>query len=976
MKKSLLFLLIAGLFFSCKKEEYKTLSLVDANGYKYETVTNDPFKVRIYTLDNGLKVYLSKNQDEPKVQTFIGVRVGSKNDPRDNTGLAHYFEHMMFKGTTHFGTIDWEGEQPLIEEIADLYEQHKAAQTPEEKASIYKKIDAVSHAASRYAIPNEYDHIVSAIGATGTNAFTGTDYTAYLNDIPANELEKYLQVEADRFNNLVLRLFQTELETVYEEFNMYQDQTNTLIMEKLFAAVFQKHPYQVSVIGLPQHLKNPSMKSVMEFYKTYYVPNNIAICMAGDLDFEKTIQLIDKYFGNMQPNDQLPVFEPPVEEPIKEAKHQEMFTPDSEFLITGYRSQGVKSEDERYLNMIAAILYNGKAGLIDSDLIQKQKVLWADTYFYSLKDYGLFCVYAAPRDGQTLEELESILQEEIEKLKKGDFNEDLLEAIINNKKLELVKKTDNRKDTASEMFEVFANGLTWAEYLAKIEAMSQLTKKDVVKFANRFFNDNYVTIYKRVGENKDKVKVEKPNITPVEINRNQQSEFAAELLAQPSEPIQPVFVDFKEKIKQQTIREGVDFYYLKNESNPLYELNNIVNISNITDKKLALAFEYLPYLGTANYSPEQLQLEIYKLGMTFDTHSTAEQTFITLSGLNETMDRSIALMEEMLQHSIVNEEAYQNLVNDIIKERMNLKIDRNTILRNGLVSYAKYGTQSPFTDILTEEELKAIDPQELVDLIKQFTTYKQSYFYYGPQSNEDMVAKIEKIQHSDGMTDTPAKKIYPELPMDKPSVYFANYDMVQTEVVLLAKDVLFDPSLFPYQTMFNAYYGSGINSIIFQEIREARGLAYTAFARVAPPRTARESNYIQGYVGTQSDKMKTALDAFRSLLSQMPQAEQQFELSKEAVLNMIRSERITKSNMFWKYMQWKELGVDYDIRKPLFETIESMKIEDIEHYFETHIKPATYSILIIGKKENIDFNYLREHYGEVQEVSLETVFGY
>jgi predicted Zn-dependent peptidase len=231
------------------------------------------------------------------------------------------------------------------------------------------------------------------------------------------------------------------------------------------------------------------------------------------------------------------------------------------------------------------------------------------------------------------------------------------------------------------------------------------------------------------------------------------------------------------------------------------------------------------------------------------------------------------------------------------------------------------------------------------------------------------------VKTPETLADVPPKVDYPELPMDKPVVYFADYDMVQTEIFLAVKDVKFDPALIPYQNMFNAYYGSGMNSIVFQEIREARGLAYSAYAYVASPRYADKSNYVQAYVGTQADKMATAIDAFKEMLSNMARSEKSFDLSKENVLNNMRSERITKENIFWSYMDLKDKNIDYDIRKPVFETIQTMKLDDVQKYFDEHIKPAKYSVILVGKRDKVDFNYLKK-IADVREFTLEEVFGY
>jgi predicted Zn-dependent peptidase len=798
--------------------------------------------------------------------------------------------------------------------------------------------------------------------------------TAYINEIPSNKLEPFLKLEFERFTNMQLRLFHTELETVYEEFNRSQDNGFSLIWNKIFAGLFEKHPYKTDVIGLPEHLKTPSMYSVMAFQKKFYVPNNMAVLMTGDLDFEKTIQLVNKYFGQMKASDDQLHAKPEKEAPLTATKTFEVTTPDQERIAIAYRFGDIKSKEALYLQLIAEIFNNGKAGLIDLDLLQKQKVLGLNASAESLVDYGLFYFIGSPRDGQSLEEVGKLIQEEIEKLKAGDFSKELLEAIINNKKLEVIEITDGRS-ACYKFLDAFIGQISWKDYVSQIDEMAKLTKAEVVDFANHFFGENYVTVYKKTGENKEKVVVEKPAITTVLVNRDNESGFSKDLLAMKTEPIEPVFIDFKEVIKKEAVKDGIDFYYTKNTSNKIYSLNQFVEISNITDKKLALAFRYLPYLGTSRYTPEALKMEMYKLAMYFNANSSQGRSYVNIFGLNETMERSLALMEEMINDAVANQEAYDNLVNDILKQRANNKLNKSQILYNGLVNYAKYGPKSAFTDILTETELRAIKPQELVDIIKQFSSYKHGFYYYGPDEKEKVLSLLKKIQSPAVLQEVPARVEYPELPMDKPVVYFADYDMVQAEIILLAKGASFDPNGMPYQSMFNEYYGGGMNSIVFQEIREARALAYSAYARVTTPARKNYSNYVQAYVGTQSDKMGNALDAFRKLLTNMPLSEKAFSISKETVLNNMRSERLTKTAIFWTYLAMQDLGIDYDYRKPVFETIQTMTLNDVQNYFEQQVKPLPYSVLLVGKKDRIDFKYLNK-IASVKELTLEELFGY
>ena len=209
---------------------------------QYESVAGDLTATRIYTLPNGLKVYLSVNKDKPRISALIAVRTGSRNDPAETTGLAHYLEHLMFKGTQKFGTSNYAAEVPLLNDIEARYEQYRKVTDPELRKKLYHEIDSVSQLAAQYNIPNEYDKMMASIGGEGTNAYTSNDVTCYTENIPANEVENWSRIQSDRFQNMVIRGFHTELEAVYEEKNIGMAQDNRKLFEALFAKLFPSHP--------------------------------------------------------------------------------------------------------------------------------------------------------------------------------------------------------------------------------------------------------------------------------------------------------------------------------------------------------------------------------------------------------------------------------------------------------------------------------------------------------------------------------------------------------------------------------------------------------------------------------------------------------------------------------------------------------------------------------------------------------------
>jgi len=977
MKTAIRFLpsiLLVAVLFSCQKrvnytKEFKT----DKNGYSYEQVTNDPMKTRIYTLKNGLTAYLSVNKDEPRAMGLIGVRAGSINDPVETTGLAHYLEHMMFKGTDHFGTTDWTSEKVLLDSISNLFEKYKAELDPARKKEIYKQIDLVSQAASKFAIPNEYDKMSSSIGAKSTNAFTNYDLTAYMNDIPVNELKKWVEMESERFRNPVLRLFHTELETVYEEFNMYQDMDDMRLNNALMKGLYPTNPLGRDIIGFPEHLKNPSMVNIMKFYRTWYVPNNMVFILSGDIDCEETIKLIDGTFGKFE-SKELPKIEFPKETPLAAPVVKEVVGPEAEQVQMAFRFNGFKSDDRKYVTMIDYILSNSVAGLIDLDLNQQQKVLQAGSTSNFESDYGYHLLFGKPRQGQKLEEVRDMLLAEIEKVKKGEFDDWMIQALVNNLKLQKIRQNEGNSRAFSYL-ETFIKRTDWASELSFNDELATISKAQLVEFAKANYKNNYVAVFKRTGVAGDLVKVDKPQITPIVINRADQSAYLKSFVSQTVAPLAPAFVNYAESIREEKLNEKVSFDYIPNTTNELFSLNYVTEIGSNHDPKLALAVRYLPYLGTEKYTAEQFKKELYKLGISLSVNTRTDRSIISISGLDQNCKAGIKLLEQLLAEAIPDKDAYSKMVDGILKERQDQKKDQN-VIGSALQNFGKYGKESPFTNILSEETLRSVDPSSLTDIIHRFCKYPHRVFYYGP-TEMGTVAGLVKVSHPlfGEMIPIPAEKNFVEQLTDQNKVFFVDYDKSQVEIVMMARDIPFDSKTMVNSRVFNEYYGNSMSSVVFQEIREARALAYSAWANYMRPSKKEDSFYIYGAVGTQANKMMDAIGAMNGLFTKMIVDEKSFNIAKESVIKSIQTERIIKSNIFWNWLQNNKLGIDYDIRKDYFEAAKSAKIDNIQQFFNDRFKDKRYIYLIVGNRKDVDLTKLKM-VGPVNELTLKDIFNY
>lgn len=942
----------------------------------YETVENDPTNTRIYTLDNGLKVYLSVNNEAPRVQTSIAVRAGSKNDPATATGLAHYLEHMLFKGTDKYGTLDFSKEGPMLIEIDSLYEVYRGLTDPAARKAMYARIDSVSQVASSFAIANEYDKMVSEMGAKGTNAYTSQERTVYINDIPTNQLEKWLTVEAERFRNPQMRLFHTELEAVYEEKNRSLDSDFSKAFTALMDGLYPTHQYgQQTTIGTIEHLKNPSLTEIKKYFNTYYVPNNMAICLAGDFDADKVFEMIKAKFGAFE-SKEVPEFTVAKEAPITAPIIKEVVGPDAEFMYLAYRFDGVGSKESELIQMCDMILANRTAGLIDLNLNQQQKVLGASSFTYILSDYSAHMLNANPKQGQTLEEAKDLLLAQIDSLKAGAFPDWLPTAVINDLKLGRIRQLEYNRGRTSMMIDAFIQKRDWADQVNDIDVLKKYSKEDIVNFAKENYGDNYVVVYKRTGKDESVAEVEKPAITPVQVNREDASPFLTEITGMAFDDIQPLFLDYKADINETALENGMIVRSIKNKTNELFTMYYVFDMGNNNDKKMSVAIEYLPFLGTSKYSPSEIQQEFYKIGCEFNVFSSDDRTYVTLSGLDENFEAGMKLFEHLLADAKPEEEALKSMVSNIEKERTDAKLNKGNILFGAMASFGKYGEKSPYKNILTSEELSSLKADDLIAMIRDLTNFEHRVLYYGPKSQEVLVEDL-KANHkmAESMKALPESVKFVEQENEKTKVYVVDYDMKQAEIYMLSKKELYNPKTVAAAAIYNEYFGGGMGSIVFQEMRESKALAYSVYSVYQTPGEKDKSHYAMAYIGTQADKLKEAMAGMVDLLNNMPESEKSFELAKKAALEKIRTERITKASILWNYESALKRGLDYDIRKDVYDAVPNMTMADLKAFHEQYIKNGNYNIMVIGKKDGLDMAALKS-YGPVQELSLKQVFGY
>lgn len=946
----------------------------------YESVEGDPMHVRIYTLDNGLKVYLSANDKEPKVYTRIVVNAGAKYDPAETTGLAHYLEHIMFKGTKQLGTLDYEKEKPLLTQIENLYEVYRKTTDSDRRKVLYHQIDSISHEASRYAIANEYDKLMALIGSDESNAATNEDYTSYEESFPSNQIENWAKVQSDRFKNMIIRGFHTELETVYEEYNMSLTNDNHKVYNKISEILAPNHPYgKHSIIGRGDHLKNPSIANIYKFFNQWYVPNNTAICISGDIDFDKTIEIIKKYFGDWKPRNDIDKLHAAVDTikitPLTHPVHADIYGTEAAHVTLSWALPGGKSNEYELVKFTDAIISNNKAGLIDIDLNQSQKLLDAESQYCENTDISRIILKGTPKEGQNLDEVRDLLLAEIEKLKKGQFDEQLLTSYVNNKKNYYMQDLEDNEERVNYLIDAFTYKKDWKSIVNHIDEISHITKQQIVDFANKYFTDGYAEIYKLEGNDTTIKKIEKPIISPIEMNRNKKSAFLAEIEKVKVEPIQPIFADFKKDLSVKDFSNGDKLIYKKNETNQLFELTFDINRGDKADKLLSIADGYIYYLGTKTKTISEIQSLLYEIACNISFSVMNAHTVITISGLAENMDKALDIYNDWVTNVQPDATAYNNLVNDILKNRSDNKL-KQEVCASYLSFYGRYGALNTCTNILSEQQLRQTNPQTIIDHLRDLLSYQKLISYYGPESQSTIENKLKEELSATNLKTGTFGDEFQYSTVNDTEILLAPFDAKNIHLMSYSNNCsTYNPEEEPIIILFNQYYNGGMSGIVFQEMREARGLCYGAGAEYIIPAFKGKATPFRTAIVTQNDKMIDAFLAFDEIIDNMPQSESSFNQAKEAVLQQYATNRTIRRQVISSYKYALRHGIDYDIDQIIYEKVKNMTLKDVVEFQQKKIKNQKRRYMILGNEKDLDIKSL-EKIAPIKRLSLEDIFGY
>ena len=941
---------------------------VSCDRVHYETVPGDPLETKMCTLDNGLKIFMTVNKEAPRIQSMIAVKVGNMDDPDDNTGLAHYLEHMMLKGTERLSSLNYEAEKPLLDKIDSLYEVYRTLTDQQARLDLYRQIDSLSYESSKYAAPQEYWGVNSAIGC-GANAFTGKDRTFYVQDFPSNQLENWARIQSDCFQHAVFRGFPTELEAVYEEYNMNMTSDGQRVVDTLYSLLFPNHPYGTkTVLGKPEHLKNPSIRAIREQKERYYVPDNMAICLSGDFNPDDAVRVIKQYFGSWKaaPHQERPHYK---SQTITSPAQADVVGPNDEYVIMGWRIPGHIVEGGEIAEVVSSILQNNMCGIFDEGLVQNQQIggIWTGIFNMAV-DESVFNIQFRPKKGETLEQTLKKVQDATDVLRKGTFSKDLVDAAKLNWSRSNMTALESNWDRASLYVESFVGGIPLDSVIKRGDRVASLTKDDIVSWVNQYLDkDKVAIVYKRQGDNPLK-KIDSPIITPIEMNDNEQSAFYKEIVEAKIKPITPVFPDFKTDMTVMDCN-GLELLYKRNERNTLAKITLRYNIGKVKDPKLEILPNYLSYLGTATLSNQDLSKQLYNLACDYEFSVEDAYSELVVSGLSENISQALDIVETFFDSPQADEQILLSQKEDLLRSRESDKNSQEKLYK-ALRRYIQFGPDYIKQTTIDNYSVRMLTSADLFESLKTLRSSQPTLLYYGPDKENEVLSFMSRY-NAENLTEY-SPTYCQEQALTASKVFLVDFDSRQFNYIRsVCTGESFDISHAPGVKLFNKYYGM----YSLHELRTSRGLAYVVWSQLESPSNLNEYYRFYTDMGCQNDKLRSAIIADCSLTDSLIQSQVRLDNAKKALDNGIRAKRLTGDEILTAYLNCRQLGLDSTSDKYIYDRIGQMTMDDILSTYEALIKSPHQVFGIVGKISDFDMDYLRT-LGTVEVLKPEDIFGY
>lgn len=930
-----------------------------------------------YKLDNGLTVYLWEDHDKPDVTGYVAVRAGSIDEPQEYTGLAHYLEHMLFKGTQKIGALDWEKEKPHYEEIIRLYDQLALETDEKVRAELVTKINEESMESAKYSTCEDFFILMDGIGATGVNAFTSYDMTCYHNSFPASNMYKWLTIFSDRLIDPVFRTFQAELENVFEEYNMYQDNVSSHIRQELFGKVYAGSPYDRDIIGLPEHLKNPRLSKLIEFYNTWYVPNNMALVIVGDFDTESTKPMIAETFGRLQ-SKELPVRKTYEKTAMKgNYKYKIGYYPQIFWVYDGVK---MTDDDATALQFVISLLNNGtNTGLLDR-ITMDGEVSGAGVSFDARRDQGRILVSAIPYYDANQQSYESnaatekIVMAEINKIKNGDIPDWLIKSVKAEYDQNVKIEFEDPDSKTMNLVYSFIYDIPVEDIFTMNEKIQALTKEDIQRVAKKYFNADHMTLTFEEGTPK-KHKLAKPKIKPLDLINGQETEYAKAFKQLPSGELKQTYMDMND-VTVTPIDENITLHYGTNPKNDIFSLTLQYGIGTGKKPMLEPVAELMNMSGIMpGTTPQEFRRELAELGGRCGYGVDRSYFYVSIYGDEENLAEICKLVQRQMLFPKFEKKQFEAVKGSELSSRFMLsKIDG--VQSAALREYVLYGDQSDFINVVPFMDIYYLDELKLKTEFLAATQYALDIYYCGQKpvaEVKDILTKNLPLQ--EGVKPSTSPVIRDFKAYDKTQIYFLpNSNVQQASIYFHFDGVPYDKEQDVLFQAFNQYFSSGFTGLVMDEIREKRSMAYTAYGIMAEGARPGKNSRFVGYIGTQSDKAADAIEVFMNLVDSMPEYPERIEAIKAALRQKAQINKPSFRGKTGTYEYWQEMGYDVDPALYNKEAIDNLTFDQIKQFYKEYVQGKPMTIILVGDPKLIDQKALQAKYGKFVKPSKSRLF--
>ena len=945
--------------------------------YQSQAEDLNALKVKEYRLENGLTVWLNEDHSQPKVFGAVVVKAGAKDCP--DTGIAHYFEHMMFKGTDRIGTLDYESEKVLLDSIAMKYDELAMTEDTAARARLQKKINELSIRSSEYVIPNEFNRLINRFGGSGLNAATSYDATIYFNTFSPQYMVQWAEINSERLINPVFRLFQSELETVYEEKNMYGDFIGGQVMDTLMARYFGPHPYAYPIIGSTKNLKNPRLTEMHKFFEDYYVASNMALILSGDFDAQQVMPILEKAFSRIRSGNapkQEKVMLPPFNG--RETMKVKFPIPFIKAMGLGFRGVSANHEDQVALNIAVNLLNNSNGtGYLDK-LMVEHKLMGALAINESMNEAGILAVAIMPKLLiQSYSSAEKMVWDEINRVKNGDFSDEMFNSLKLEQKRQYASSLENIDSRATIMMNLFSQGKSWNDYLNEVARIESITKEDVVRVAQKYFSNNYLCVTKSTGKY-PKDNLPKPAFSPVvPRNADASSSYAKQLEKIPEQQVAPRIIDFEKDVKTSKLTPLVTLYTTPNPLNDIFTLNISYGIGALEQPELMQLTNYLQLLGTESLSFEQFRSRLQSIGSTLAFDVTPDAFVMKVTGFDNHIDETMELVGDFIRHAKADDKKLRQIVDDAkVSEKAFFKSGDN--VASALLEQVKYGDQSRYLRKLSLSQIKKLKGKDMLAIYDKVRSVQCDLHYCGTLPVEKVIGTIRQHLPLERTTVASNSPYYRELKQyDRPTVFFIDMpDMAQSIVYGYVKgDPVDDKASRHASRLFSVYFGGDMSSLMFQEIREFRSFAYRTSGRYQLPNHAHKgtAGSFTAMLSTQSDKTLDALGVLDSLIREMPLKPERMEAVKQTLVNRINNDYPPFRNLSEKVASTRMEGFDRDPAEEFLRDIATMDMQDISRFYREQISGRPVVYVIAGNRKHIDMKKLAK-YGTIIKVKKKDIY--